>query len=503
MGERVDCVVLDVGQGSGNFYEVYDAGDQLIHTALVDLGSEQESTTAGGPSVQYIVDQLNTMASAKLDVVMLSHSDSDHINLIADVLENFSPDGVGKPKLEITWVVYAGQRSKYRKKQSKAPNVITQLTTFVPAGVGNVISLSSNETQFDPDRTKWKDYPAGPLKLRVLIANAAQATVKLTSTSSAPKRKAPESYTLNTNSIITVANYTTPTVATGDATGITMAAANEVITTSDLTKDIFADTFMVTAPHHGAKATTFNIRGITDTGVDSDALAKQNLTTFVANLKAKTLSVSAERVKSYKHPSMEILEFFWPQVGRSIYSDPLLTTSQGHWTTAYFTRKQYPLAGSTEQWPKSEGWRTVQTTYDVFTNLYFVADRVGTIPGTGPALPPPAPPLTVPVAVPPSPIDTGEDVDTTGATAPPLGATWVFRTPAPGTGARSVERATNRTLLLVAERRARALLQQIRGWTAMQTAQLAAAALPPIAPAPRQAQAQVAGPRLRGLKVVR
>lgn len=497
MAERVDCVVLDVGQGSGNFYEVYDASDALVHTALVDLGSEHARTDAGLPSAAYIVKKLKTMPGiATLDVVLLSHSDSDHINLIAAVLDEFSPDGVGKPQLIVLYVAYGGQRSKYRK--STAGNVITELQKYVPVdGVDRINKFSANETQYDTSPAKWKSYDAGPLKMRVLIANASKTTVQLTATATGTKRKAPESYTLNTNSIIVVGEYGTPTVTTGDATGITLAMANQTIKALGLTANAFLDTFMVTAPHHGARATTFDILGITDTGLGTDALARQNLTTFVDNLKAKTLSVSAERVKTFRHPSMEVLEFFWPHLQRSSYVDPELTTSRGHWTTAYVIKKLYALASSAERWPKSAGWYTVQTTYDVFTNLYFVADRVGTAPTPGPTAPGIKTP-ELPIAVPPIPVDWGEDPDTTGTHAPPLGVTWVFRTLA--SGARSVDRATNRLLVLAAEQGAQRRVDEIRRL----------ARLPRRSPTPELLSARRSAPSrplvggaLRGLKVIR
>ncbi len=512
MAERVDCVVLDVGQGSGNFYEVYDASDALTATALLDLGSEAEEEAAGGPAVLYVIAQLKAMpGGAHLNVVMLSHSDSDHINLVSDVLDAFSPDGVGKPQLVVSWVVFAGERSKYAKRSSR--NVIDYLTDFVPNdGTKRVYSLGSNQTNFTADPSTWGAFFAGPLALRVLISNSVASDARVGETSTAPSRKNTGGYAINTNSIVVVADYnTSPTVTTGDATGITMAAANQVIDRFDLGTDMFIDTFMVTAPHHGARATTFNLLGIKTPDVGTDELSRVNLQNFVNNLMAKSLSVSAERVGRYKHPSMEVLQYFWPRLGRGVYTDPLLTTSEAHWTTAYYTDGQY-LLGTGGTWPSPAGWYTTQTDYNVFTNLYFVASLVGGVLVPGPPSPPgmlPSPPVAVPIAVPPSPIGYGEDVDTTGITAPPLGAIWIFRVPRALGVKRSVLRATNRALVLAAEQAAKRRVDQIRRWMAEQPARFVpvrgaggAGGAGGAARSSRPAEPSQAG-RLRGLKVVR
>ncbi|MFZ2407685.1 MAG: hypothetical protein WAW41_21340, partial [Methylobacter sp.] len=82
----VNITVLDVGQGMGTFVEIYDTSGALISTLLFDLGSLNNKVSAGGPSVQYLVDKLKSMADPTIELLVLSHKDGDHVNLIEDLL---------------------------------------------------------------------------------------------------------------------------------------------------------------------------------------------------------------------------------------------------------------------------------------------------------------------------------------------------------------------------------------------------------------------------------
>ena len=105
--------VLDVGQGTGNFIETYSSTKVLTKTILIDLGSERAKKTAGVPSAKFVADQLKNMTGgAVLDTLIMSHSDSDHINLLPDLLEYFDPPGIPsippKPTLTIKVAYYGG-----------------------------------------------------------------------------------------------------------------------------------------------------------------------------------------------------------------------------------------------------------------------------------------------------------------------------------------------------------------------------------------------------------
>jgi beta-lactamase superfamily II metal-dependent hydrolase len=429
--------VLDVGQGSGNFLEFYDVNGTLTTTMLFDLGSEHASKTAGAGSVKYIIETLQGMAEPTIDTVILSHSDSDHINLMGQLFDTFSPPGtVGKNPNEILRIkraYYGGDRNLYKKgKTKKSFNVITRLEKYLTDTKDEgANSLSSNDSSF-------YDLPARPLRIVdgvlvfLMVGNILKEAVTKAVTK---KRKAPDGYTINTKSLVLLVYYKgVQMLITGDATGVTLVKCNEIINMSGA-EPYFDNVFMVTAPHHGSATTTFDVCGLSSGTLDTGEYAQDNLTSFVNSLKAQTLSASAERA-NFKHPSARVLSFFWPKLSSTIYyTDPTLATEKRHFYTAYFLRRTYdlvidPLKKEVEKWPPSPKWYTVQTSANVFTTLYFVADfqKKG-------------------VVLPPSPANSTDPI-ATGPALPALGLQWAFGIDE--TGTKSVAPVVNRELALAA-----------------------------------------------------
>lgn len=429
--------VLDVGQGSGNLLEFYNTASQLVATALLDLGSEAKKTAAGGPSAQYIVNQLKSMpGGAKLNLVILSHSDSDHINLIYKVLQEFSPDGTGgKPQLVVEKVIYGGTHNKYKKGKSNTPasrNVLDYLSDFFPGDederLESLQPMSSSfwsEEGFDPTAT------IEGANFYILVGNAVPSQIYLFQSSDKPDPSMPESYALNTNSVVMVIDYkSSQFVVLGDATGVTIAACNESIITWDLATELLVDVFMVTAPHHGSETTTFDLLGISTDSDSGEALGRKNLEEFTAAVHSDSVTASAERRGNFGHPSMKVLQAFWPQLGSGAYFDPALTGGKNHFYTAFFDKNQYVFQSGlgTTKWPSTDDWASVQTAENVFTNLYRVAG------------------LVKDAEVPPLPVKAGAAA-AMGAAVPPLGVRWTFLVPATMGSKRSVTRSDNRLSL--------------------------------------------------------
>jgi hypothetical protein len=120
-----------------------------------------------------------------------------------------------------------------------------------------------------------------------------------------------------------------------------------------------------------------------------DPLALMNLTDFVAQVDAKTVTGSAERWgrrQPWRHPSGELLEAFWPNLDSSAgsYSDPALGGAARHFYSAYLPAQRYAviqLNGEGEEeeqrWPPGpqESLFTLQTGQPIFTTLYFYDKR--------------------------------------------------------------------------------------------------------------------------------
>lgn len=426
MGERLEFTVLDVGQGTGTFLAVHDDRGEVVRTVLIDLGSERAKLAAGGPSAEYVVEKLWYMAPPRLDAVVLSHSDSDHINLVQDVLSQFAPpdqDDPDKPNLTVGFLAYGGDRGKYRKGKRK--NVVALVEEYMDSDdQATAFAASSSDFTASPVAPFFNE---GGLRLYLVIGNAAQPDGKAPKSK---KRKISPSFAINTNSLVVLVEYRgVQFVATGDATGPTLAACNTVITDS-VRKTYFKDVFMLAMPHHGSARTTFSLQGLSP-----DVTPEDNLTKFVERIPAQTITASAERVPTFKHPSARVLSYFWDKLTAPapFYSDPLLSASR-HFYTAYFTKKDgFTLddgSGKTSTWPKSDRWYTVQSARNVYTNLYF-----GRFLQSGVDIPPsPAKPVT----------------EYNGQQRPPLGVAWLYKV---DETSRVLERVVNRPNLLEWRRR--------------------------------------------------
>lgn len=427
--KTIRYVVLDVGQGTGQFVEIYNTSDQLTNTILIDLGSESRKNEAGIPSVDYLTAKLAQMASPKIDFVFFSHSDSDHINLIPDLLDNFDPPSSSPPTktvLEIGEVFYGGPRNKYTKKGTNILRLIEAYTIGkIRGGVGQWSSY--NPTANPPVAKVFREI--GVVKLYVLITNTPKPSGKPVSSPSNF-----DGYALNTFSLVVVLDIDgTQYIATGDATGATIAACNERIASS-----FFPLVVMLSMPHHGSETTAFNLTG--SSGGRDNALAVANIQQFSDSLNAQTITASAERKRNFKHPSAYLMSFFWQHVTEDAYTDPTLSSSNAHYYTAFFKPEdgfEYSDDSTgmsiTTSWPSFfSWWYTVQSNKNVFTNLYYDQGYL------------PFPLSNQTIFIPP---DDSELGDTPASKPyPPLGVQWVYTSDSSGQNV-TLTRETNRPSL--------------------------------------------------------
>jgi len=373
--------VLDVGQGSGNFFEML-VGGQVAGTALIDLGSERAKHEAGTPAVEYIVEALEDMAKtkgrARLDFLALTHSDSDHINLILELLGHFDPPSVKSPQkwvLEIGHAVFGGPRVRFVKHQHE--NVLDAVARYQTKK--NVEALPSNACSY-----YYKSTPLSSVMgvdFYLVVGNHVQGIArKLRKRISANEWKT-NGFSLNTYSLVFDIHFADSNyVVTGDATGATINVANQFI--EDL-KVTFSNTVMLTMPHHGSLTTTFGmtseLKRKRPAGNRVPEKAKTNVETFANNIKARTIHASAEDHPTFKHPSAYVMSYFWTHVDSGKWwVDPDLTVP-GHFYNAYFEAQD---AHTIILAPKKPGrlppfddWWTYATNLAMFTNRYYVRDQ--------------------------------------------------------------------------------------------------------------------------------
>ncbi|MDY7092721.1 MAG: hypothetical protein SX243_07085 [Acidobacteriota bacterium] len=422
--------VLDVGQGTGNFIELFSTKTPGPTTAptktfLIDLGSEKQKNEAGGPSAAFVVTQLDRMTNPELDCVILSHSDSDHINLLERVLAAFDPPGTINPTKRILTVQRSYYGGDYKLYSKSGKNVLVELAKYTLNGIGTFPTNKSSFGVSSPAPFRTID----GVDLYLMVGNAPRSAA-----AAAKKSSSVDSFAINTKSLVVVVSWGIQYIATGDATGVTLAACNKFITPT-IKSTFLPQVLMVTMPHHGSETTTFNFTG--SGGGRDDADAVRNVETFAANIAPQTITASAERKRTFKHPSAFLLQFFWPFIRSGDYTDPTLSNGR-HYYVAYFNTDDgytYQSATGPKPFPPSNWWYTMQTANDLFTNLYFDPDMVPDKTNHYTALLPPNP---------------GQGVQTPSATPyPPLGVAWYYLSPEGDST--TIGQITNRPSLLALE----------------------------------------------------
>jgi hypothetical protein len=417
MADNIKFTVLDVGQGSGNFVEIR-TGTTIDKTVLIDLGSEYARTEAGEPTVDYLVERLKSMTNPAIEYVFLSHSDSDHINLIGQLLDEFDPPGSTVPPSQILTVhnvVYGGFYPLYTKSvRRKKVNILDRLDTYMPTN--RPVSCGASANSFHAT-TPVGPYTVDGVDFYILVGNvAAEATADFVGDGS--KR---DGFAINSNSVVVAASYAgTQYIATGDATGKTLAKMREVVTAT-IKSTYLPAVWTTTAPHHGSLATTLAVTSASSGGRGNIA-AEKNLRKYVTLFESKTLIASAERKRRYYHPSAYILRFFWPQFATpALYVDPKVGNGR-HFYTSYYDRKDdFQLREVTTggavlvDYPKFDWWYAAETDANLYSNLYVDVSVYSFVAGvTGTKLP----------VIPPDP---GELADALPATTKlPVGLAWNF-----------------------------------------------------------------------------
>jgi hypothetical protein len=412
--------VMDVGQGSANYIELRNVDtkkkDTLIAAAIVDIGSEQWKTAAGRPSAKWIADRLTTMVGgAALDTVILSHSDSDHVNLIPALLDFFDPPSEPdptKPVLTIKEIVYGGEFAKYKK--GKSVNFLYQLEDYHPEDDEETLfELDDDYSSFNGPQKGWKPLSkVGDLiELWALSANTTAEKIPNQGT----KRKRTElpdgGFATNTRSIVIAAKFAGKSIiATGDATGLTLAHCNELLKGQAVRDRLGGAAYMVTLPHHGSDTTTYDVTG---SAPGSDT-AKKVVTDFCSYVNADTISGSAGERRTFRHPSVQVITDF----GKNLlsdpqYIDPALIAEKQHFFTAYFLQHSMAVqpvgtkAPAYPNWPPFEWWYTARSKQNLYTT-----DYNSEYPGTA-----------IPSAWPPNARD---DAISKFTPAPPRAISWGF-----------------------------------------------------------------------------
>ncbi|MFK0312748.1 hypothetical protein ACIQUF_16115 [Pseudomonas sp. NPDC090233] len=364
---RLYC--MDVGQGMCTYFEELEpdgaGGEKVVANALFDLGSSKMKKQAGVPTVDFLVDRIEANSQngkPHLNAVFLSHSDTDHINLISNLLTKLQNLSIGE-------VFYSGRKDWYFKNGRNVLNQLQEKTTGESRVQKLLIGATSLSAE-DPD--DWE-----PL-WGTETENAFAYVIACNTLRGEPIKKGEEASLLTSKPDGDAANATSlciylkmfniGAVILGDATYTTF----QFIGTELSDKNIWlTESFMIQAPHHGSRKTTF------DAG-PNDAVSKQNSQVIdnVAFL-LNGSSVVASAGNKHTHPSLETLNYFlkYSYKGHPWWKEEIL--GDGHFVTTYIDIPLYILGLAPNDYvtyQTSENLYTTQYRFEPIKNHGFISD---------------------------------------------------------------------------------------------------------------------------------
>lgn len=341
---------LDVGQGMCTFVEVYNDADQIINVLLFDLGSSKNSGAAGRPTVAFLAQQIKKRTPEPfIDAIFISHKDSDHVSLIAALLKELPGVAVGR-------VCYGGRYEWYS-------TVLKELEKRCDNIYGFGVGMSNFSREFGAYvGSLWN---RNDVAVYLLAVNTPfKNEIAFSSYENISKK--PDGDQANSKSMVCVVRYQSSDFAiSGDATYPTLAYINTLL--GNLR---FTWVKMMLLPHHGSRKTTF---GLPKTDAKISDQAKLVVQTFARNMGSKTLIASADT--KHSHPSLETTALFQQYADQmpNWWQDDNLTGHR-HYLSAFIDSD---LVATGVKTIKKGFYKSFQTTWNVFSTLYFNGGTVG------------------------------------------------------------------------------------------------------------------------------
>ena len=204
--------VLDVGQGSCNYIEIVDGAGDVIHNVLIDLGTNSKQQIAAD-NLDWLIKRIENRADPRIDVVILTHGDTDHYNMMLKLLPALNPAA----KTRIGMVRYGGTLLRY-----KIGN--TWLIKLLAKYSADVDTFTPVASSYDKIKKTWTPIwsaksGADEVKLQLIVANTPH-----------PRDYKPTGESINTKSVVTAIEWDRYwMIASGDATATTLVQINDIL----------------------------------------------------------------------------------------------------------------------------------------------------------------------------------------------------------------------------------------------------------------------------------
>lgn len=292
MASLTKVMILYCGQGMCTLVEVYDDGVDTHapdHLVLVDCGGNEKWSD---PPVAWITAKLKAQQSAgrtpRLDLVVVSHQDRDHVVILKKLQEAILGEGLNAEcgQLFCGGAMWTATNRRTVEKFAES------------------MDLEDDDIQFNgPYFTDYEDVTDrkdlghlenfGDVYVRVLVSG-----LKLS--------KGPDDILRNASSaVVVVENGTGSVVLPGDATYHTMKKCNTIL--GSAAGPLLPPREGFEVPHHGALRTAVENY---DAKYLSSAFNFAIVKTFAANLTPKRVLASAGPRNTHCHPVEEVIVVF-------------------------------------------------------------------------------------------------------------------------------------------------------------------------------------------------
>ncbi|MFI0724173.1 hypothetical protein [Streptomyces sp. NPDC021224] len=274
--------MLSCGQGAMTLVEVYDMGDltqPADFLALIDCGSDDINVPGmTGGAIKYVTDKVLARKPSVLDLVVLSHQDKDHINLLPELGKRLGAAGVKVKEIYRCGVNWDPDKSE--------PDVLEFAQRVHYTG--------SLQFDLNPRSDYWAKSPTciaqykKKVFFRILFMNM-PSTVK--------KEKNQSSGVVVVEDVSSAPHLIA--VLPGDITCHTMGWIHDQVGEPN-ERHPLRDVVVLAAPHHGARATA-----VTRCGG-----RWENFDRFAQTVRPQHLGASAGPGNRHDHPVFEVLDRF-------------------------------------------------------------------------------------------------------------------------------------------------------------------------------------------------
>jgi len=288
-------VALYCGQGMAHTLEIYDGGNESQppdFLALLDFGGNK------GPAqdaIDYVYAKLasQTARTPTLDLIVLSHQDGDHVNLLAGLGEKISANSL---TFNIDQI-YAGGLG-WGSGSKKVVNDFIALAAHSAAVAFERAFRSDYYHKSARNQLNWL-CSHGSVIIRVLCAQLPLTDVRN------------DIYRNGTSAVLVVENGSVAVVLPGDATYQTLEWINGIwewwASQTPPVDPLVPQIHFLEVPHHGALRTSVEDYEASES---FDAFNVSIIETFIDYLEAWGIFASAGVRNTHGHPVKEVLDLF-------------------------------------------------------------------------------------------------------------------------------------------------------------------------------------------------